>query len=49
MYIYKTTDGGNTWVEQNLPILKPLTATHKKENLTSDDGSGIRSIYFKDV
>ena len=45
--ILKTTDGGETWTEQNFSLLKK-TKVNDRENYHPDDGNGIRSIFFKD-
>ncbi len=47
-YIYKTTDGGNTWIQSILsPNLKE-TETSQREQLNIYRSGGINSINFKD-
>lgn len=45
--IYKTTNGGDTWVQQYVGTLEKDSAGHK-DSYTPDMGNGIRSIFFKD-
>lgn len=46
--IYKTTDGGDTWIQQYVGTLEKIASGHK-DNSAIDVGDGIRSIFFKDA
>lgn len=45
--IYKTTDGGDTWIQQYVGTAEKNAASNNN-SYTSTVGDGIRSIYFKD-
>ena len=50
-YIYKTTDGGETWIQSLLSIPNENTVLKKKnkDNNIIDMRRGVHSIYFKDL
>lgn len=48
-FILKTTDGGNTWQQQSLPLPKSENPSENHKILVDDNYYGIRSIYFKDA